>query len=61
MKVKGWGTRWEWERSEEAVVFALHSKVGQEKSVVVKELEEVLREFSIPIGVIDGNLKHSEP
>ncbi len=55
--MKRWGTRWEWERSKEVTVFAVDSKVEQEKPTVVKELEGVLKEFSIPIDVIDGNLK----
>jgi len=60
MKMQGWGTRWEWERSKEVAVFALDSKVEQEKLAVVKELEGVLKEFSIPLNVIDGNLKRGE-
>ncbi len=60
MRIRGWGTRWEWEKSEEVAVFATDSNVGQEKSAVVKELEGVLKEFPIPISVIDGNLKNSE-
>lgn len=60
MKMKEWGTHWEWERSKEVVVFAVDSKVEQEKPAVVKELEGVLREFSIPIDLIDGNLKRGE-
>jgi hypothetical protein len=60
MKMKGWGTRWEWERSKEIAVFAVDSKVEQEKPVVVKELKGVLKEFSIPLGVIDGSSKPSE-
>ncbi len=57
MEMKRWGTRWKWERSKEVTVFALDSKVEQEKSAVVEELEGVLKEFSIPIDVVDGNLK----
>jgi hypothetical protein len=60
MKVKGWGTRWEWERSKEVAVFAVDSKVEQKKLAVVKELKGVLKEFSIPLDVIDGNLNHGE-
>jgi len=60
MKMKGWGTRWEWERSKEVAVFAVDSKVEQEKPVVVEELEGVLKEFSIPLDVIDGNFKRGE-
>ena len=58
--MKRWGTRWEWERSKKVAVFAVDSKVEQEKLAVVKELEGVLKEFSIPLDVIDGNLKHAE-
>ena len=57
MKRKGWGTGWEWERSKEVAVFAVDSKAEQEKPTVLKELEGVLKEFSIPLDVIDGNLK----
>ena len=60
MKMKRWrtrGTRWEWERSKEVAVFALDGKVEQEKPAVVEELEGVLKEFSIPLDVVDGNLK----
>ena len=60
MKMKGWGTRWEWERSKEVAVFTLDSKVEHQKTVVVKELKGVLEEFSIPLSVIDGNLKRGE-
>ncbi len=60
MKMEGWGTRWEWERSEEVAVFTVDSRVEQEKPAVVEELEGVLKEFSIPLDVIDGNLKHDE-
>jgi len=60
MKMKGWGTRWEWERSKEVAVFAVDSRVEQQKPGVVEELEGVLREFSIPLDVIDGNLESSE-
>jgi len=60
MKMKAWGTHWEWERSKEVAVFAVDSRVEQEKPSVVEELEGVLKEFSIPLDVIDGNLKHSE-
>ena len=60
MKMKGWGTRWEWERSKEVAVFAVDSKVEQEKPVVVEELEGVLKEFSIPLDVSDGNFKRGE-
>ena len=60
MKLKGWGTHFEWERSKEVAVFAVDSKVEQEKLAVVKELEMVLKEFSIPLDVIDGNLKRGE-
>jgi hypothetical protein len=35
----------------------LDSEVKQEKQAVVKELEGVLKEFSIPLDVVDGNLK----
>ena len=31
MEMKRWGKRWEWERSKEVAVFALDSKVEQEK------------------------------
>ncbi len=59
--MKGWGTRWEWEkRSKEVAVFTVDSKVEQEKPTVVEELEGVLKEFSIPLDVIDGNLKRGE-
>jgi len=60
MKMKGWGIHWEWERSKEVAVFAVDSKVEQKKLAVVKELKGVLIEFSIPIDVTDGNLKHGE-
>ena len=60
MKIKGWGTRWEWERNKEVAIFAVDSKVEQVKPAVVEELEGVLKEFSIPLDVIDGNLKHGE-
>jgi len=60
MKMTGWGTRWEWERSKEVAVFAVDGRVEQEKLSVVEQLEGVLKEFSIPLDVIDGNLKHSE-
>ncbi len=60
MKMKRWGKHWEWERSKEVVVFAVDSQVEQEKPAVVKELEGVLKEFSVPIDVIDGNLKRGE-
>jgi len=61
MKRKGWGTHWEWEkRSKEVAVFAMDSEVKQEKLAVVEELEGVLKEFSIPLDVIDGNLKRGE-
>lgn len=58
--MKRWGTRWEWERSKEVAVFAVDNKVEQEKPAVVEELEGVLKEFSIPLDVIDGNLKRGE-
>ncbi len=57
MEMKRWGTRWKWERSKEVAVFAVDSKVEQEKPAVVKEVEGVLKEFSIPLDVVDGNLK----
>lgn len=58
MEMKRWGIRWEWEkRSKEVAVFALDSKVEQEKPAVVEELEGVLKEFSILLDVVDGNLK----
>jgi len=60
MKMKGWGTHWKWERSKEVAIFAMSSKVEQEKLAVVKELEGVLKEFSIPLDVIDGNFKRGE-
>ena len=60
MKMNCWGRRWKWERNKEVAVFAVDSKVGQKKSVVLIELEEVLKEFSIPIDVIDGDLKPGE-
>ena len=60
MKTKGWGTHWEWERSKEVAVFAVCGKGEQEKPTVVKELGGVLKEFSIPIDVIDGNLKRGD-
>lgn len=60
MKMKGWGTHWEWERGKEVAVFAVDNKVEQEKLPVVEALEGVLKEFSIPIDVTDGNLKHGE-
>lgn len=60
MKMKGWGTHWGWERSKEVAVFAVDNKVEQEKAVVIKELEEVLKEFSIPIDVVNGNLRHRD-
>jgi hypothetical protein len=67
MKMKGWGTRWEWERSKEVAVFAVDSKVEQEKPAVVKELGGVLKEFSIPLDVVeliqtllDSSIKDSE-
>ncbi len=61
MKMKRWGTRREWEkRSKEVAVFAVDGKVEQEKPAVVEELEGVLKEFSIPLDVIDGNLKRGE-
>lgn len=60
MKMTGWGTRWEWETSKEVAVFVADGEVEQEKPSVVEQLEGVLREFSIPLGVTDGNLKHSE-
>jgi len=60
MKIKGWRL-WEWEkRSKEVAVFAVDNKVEQEKPAVVEELEGVLKEFSIPLDVIDGNLKRGE-
>lgn len=61
MKMKGWGKHWEWEeRSKAVAVFAIDSRVEQKKPTVVEELERVLKEFSIPIDVIDGNLKYGE-
>ncbi len=60
MKIEGWGTRWEWEKSNEVAVFTLDSKVEQIKPVVMKEVKEVLKEFSLPIDVTDGNLKSGE-
>lgn len=62
MKTKGWGTgtRWEWYRTREVAIFALASKVEPEKPSVLQELEGVLKEFSIPIDVIDGNLRRGE-
>jgi len=60
MKMKGWGTRWGWERSKEVAVFAVDNKVEQEKPAVMEELEGVLEEFSIPIDVTDGNLRRGE-
>lgn len=60
MKMKGWGTHWEWERSKEVAVFAMDSKTEQGKMVVIKELEGILKEFSIPIDVINGNLRRGE-
>ena len=60
MKIKGWRL-WEWEkRSKEVAVFAVDNKVEEEKPAVVEELEEVLKEFSIPLDVIDGNLKRGD-
>ncbi len=60
MKMKRWGKHWEWERSKEVVVFAVDSQVEQEKPAVVKELEGVLKEFSILLDITDGNLKRGE-
>ena len=60
MKMKGWGTHWKWERSKEVAIFAMSSKAKQEKLAVVKELEGVLKEFSIPLNVTDGNSKCGE-
>jgi len=51
------GKRWEWERSKEVAVFVVDSKVEREKPGVMEELEGVLKEFSIPLDVVDGNLK----
>ena len=60
MKLKGWGTPWEWERSKEVVVFTVDNKANKGKSVVIKDLEGVLKEFSIQIRVIDGNSKYGD-
>jgi len=43
MKLKGWGTPWEWERSKEVVVFTVDNKANKGKSVVIKDLEEYLK------------------
>lgn len=62
MKMRGWSTRqrWEWEKTRDVVVFSTDDSISQEKHVIIKELEEVLGEFSIPLGVIDGNLEYSK-
>ena len=60
MKMKGWGTHWGWESSKEVAVFAIDNEVEQVKPVVIKELGGVLKEFSIPIDVTDGNLRRGE-
>ncbi len=47
-------------RTKEVAVFAIDDKGNSLKSAVIKELGELLREFSIPLDVTDGNLKRSE-
>ena len=62
MKRNGWSVHgfWEWEKTEEIAVFAMDDKVSNQKSGVIEELEELLRQFSIPLAVVDGNSKHGE-
>lgn len=60
MKMKGWGTRWEFEKTKEVAVFTVDGKMDERKAAVIEELVGVLKEFSIPMNVVDGNLEHHE-
>lgn len=62
MKWKGWQTRprWEYEKTRRVVVFAADAEVSNQQPDVVEYLQELLREFSIPLDVTDGNSEYSE-
>lgn len=62
MKSDGWRDfpRWEWEKSKKVVVFALSKKLSKNKYTVIQYIQELLKEFSIPLDVIDGNSKYRD-
>lgn len=62
MKREGWFmyTPWEWERTKEIAVFTIDDKGISVKFAVIKEIRELLKEFSILLEVTDGNFKHIE-
>jgi len=62
MKFQYWGQkqpRWEWEKTKKVIVFAIDDKLTSTKPRVIRFVKELLKEFVIPLDVIDGNQKYS--
>ena len=62
MKFEYWGQkqpRWEWEKTKKVIVFAIDDKLSVAKPRVIRFVKELLKEFVIPLDVIDGNQKYS--
>ncbi len=52
--------RWEWDKTNKVVVFAVDDILDNLKNNVINYIKELLSEFGIPLEVIDGNLEYSE-
>ena len=60
MKYKGWGTRWEWDKEGEIYVYALEAVTQRDIEGVVTIINDVIREFALPLSVLNGNSVKSE-
>ena len=60
MKYKGWGTHWEWNKGGEIYVYGLETVTQRDIERVVTIISDVIREFALPLRVLNGNSITSE-